>query len=78
MRRGELAPQLQGEQDLERYPDNLLFVQRRLEVFAGGNREKDRFTWVKAQERLESLIGDYVVKAPVDVSEYVDTILGQK
>jgi hypothetical protein len=78
MRRGELGPQLQGEQDLERFPDNLLFVQRRLDIYAGSNREKDRFTWEKAQERLESLIDSYVAKAPADVSEYVDTILGQK
>jgi hypothetical protein len=78
MRRGELGPQLQGDQDLELYPDNILFVQRRFEVFAGGNPEKDRFGWEKALEGLESLIGDHVVNAPADVSEYVDTILGQK
>ena len=77
MRRGELGQQLQGEQDLELYPDNVLFVQRRLEVFAGSDREKDRFGWEKAQERLESLMDDHVVNAPAEVSDYVDMILGQ-
>jgi hypothetical protein len=77
MRRGELGQQVQGQQDLEQYPENVLFVQRRVEAFAGSDRVKDRFGWEKAQERLQSLVDDHVVNATADVSEYVDTILGQ-
>jgi hypothetical protein len=78
MRRGEVGRHLQGEQDLDLYPDNMLFVQRRHEVFAGADRMKDRVGWEKAQVRLQELMGSHVANAPSDIEEYVSEILGSR
>ncbi len=43
MRRHELDPLIDGEPDLEAYPQTLLFVHRRYEIRPGGSPEKARF-----------------------------------
>jgi hypothetical protein len=78
MRRSELATQIEGEPDLDAYPEKLLLVQRRFDISAEGNRDANRFDLEEAKTRLGSLVGTYLTSAPADVATYVATILRQK
>jgi hypothetical protein len=76
MRRDEVDPQVDGEVDLESFPESLLFVGRRYELRAGANLRKDRFELESAKTRLASLVEDHLKAAPSEVSSYVASLLG--
>lgn len=75
MRRHELSPLIDGEPDLEAYPETLLFVHRRYEIRPGGSPAKARFDLETAKAHLESLVSSHLASAPTDVSEYIASIL---
>ena len=75
MRRLELSPQLDPSADLDDYPEQFLFVQRRYEIAAGRGLPEDRWNHQEAIERLQSFVGDGFATAPKDVCTYVASIL---
>jgi hypothetical protein len=78
LRRAELPQHLQGDQDLTTYPDNMFFVQRRVELLAGPDREKDRIGWENAKERFSAFMSEHVLSVPSSVSQYVDELMGSR
>lgn len=78
MRKYELRPQLDGDPDLEPYPETLLFVHRRYDVLASRNPSEARFDWETAKEHLESFVAEDLASAPGDVSSYLASILHAK